>query len=107
MRTLSERILGARAGDYVDAEVDRAYVHDGTGVLTLEAWKEMGCPGPAHPERLYILFDHIVPANNTTTATLQKELRDFARSKGIHFSDIGGGVCHHSWGKERCFPVRS
>ena len=104
MRTLSERILGAGAGDYVDTEVDRAYVHDGTGVLTLEAWKEMGCPGPAHPERLYILFDHIVPANNSTTATLQKELREFARSKGIHFSDIGGGVCHQLMGEGEVLP---
>jgi methanogen homoaconitase large subunit len=104
MRTLSERILGAGAGDYVDAVVDRAYVHDGTGVLTLEAWKEMGCPGPAHPERLYILFDHIVPANNSTTATLQKELREFARSRGIHFSDIGGGVCHQIMGEGEVLP---
>jgi methanogen homoaconitase large subunit len=104
MRTLSERILGAMAGDYVDAEVDRAYVHDGTGVLTLEAWKEMGSPGPAHPERLYILFDHIVPANNSTTATLQKELREFARSKDIHFSDIGGGVCHQLMGEGEVLP---
>ena len=104
MRTLSERVLGTKAGDYVDAEVDRAYVHDGTGVLTLEAWKEMGCPGPAHPERLYILFDHIVPANNSTTATLQKELRVFARSHGIHFSDIGGGVCHQVMGEGEVLP---
>ena len=104
MRTLSERILGAGAGDYVDTEVDRAYVHDGTGVLTLEAWKEMGSPGPAHPERLYILFDHIVPANNSTTATLQKELREFARAKGIHFSDIGGGVCHQLMGEGEVLP---
>lgn len=104
MRTLAERILGAGAGDYVDAEVDRAYVHDGTGVLTLEAWKEMGCPGLAHPERLYILFDHIVPANNSTTATLQKELRDFARAHGIHFSDIGGGVCHQIMGEGEVLP---
>jgi len=104
MRTLSERILGAGAGDYVDAEVDRAYVHDGTGVLTLEAWKAMGCPGPAHPERLFILFDHIVPANNGTTATLQKELREFARSRGIHFSDIGGGICHQLMGEGEVLP---
>jgi methanogen homoaconitase large subunit len=104
VRTLSERILGARAGDFVDTEVDRAYVHDGTGVLTLEAWKEMGCPGPAHPERLYILFDHIVPANNSTTATLQKELREFARSRGIRFSDIGGGVCHQLMGEGEVLP---
>ena len=104
MSTLSERILGGGAGTYVDVEVDRAYVHDGTGVLTLEAWKEMGCPGPRYPERLYILFDHIVPANNSTTALLQKELRVFAREKGIHFSDIGGGVCHQVMGEGEVLP---
>ena len=42
MSTLSERILGAPAGEFVDRQVDRAYVHDGTGVLTLESWKSMG-----------------------------------------------------------------
>lgn len=104
MSTLSERILGAVAGEYVDAVVDRAYVHDGTGVLTFEAWKEMGFPGPAHPERLYILFDHIVPANNSTTATLQKELREFAKERGLHFSDIGGGVCHQLMGEGEVLP---
>lgn len=93
MSTLAERILGARAGEYVDRKVDRAYVHDGTGVLTLETWKQMGSRLSDEPD-LYVLFDHIVPANNSTTATLQHELRDFACGSFIHFSDIGGGICH-------------
>lgn len=94
MSTLSERILGATAGEYVDRKVDRAYAHDGTGVLALEAWKEMGGDRLAKDTALYLLFDHIVPANNSTTAALQHELRDFAKSSFMHFSDIGGGVCH-------------
>ena len=44
--------------------------------------------------QLYVLFDHIVPANNSTTATLQHELREFACGSFLHFSDIGGGICH-------------
>lgn len=94
MSTLSERILGASAGEYVDRKVDRAYAHDGTGVLALEAWKEMGGDRLAKDTSLYMLFDHIVPANNGTTATLQHELRDFAKSSFMHFSEIGEGVCH-------------
>ncbi len=93
MRTLSERILGAPAGEYVDRKVDRAYVHDGTGVLTLDTWKQMGA-GLSDLPQLYVLFDHIVPANNSTTATLQHDLREFACSSFLHFSDIGGGICH-------------
>ena len=42
MSTLSQRILGAPAGAYVDRDVDIAFAHDGTGVLTLEALREMG-----------------------------------------------------------------
>ena len=94
MSTLSERILGAPAGEYVDHKVDRAYVHDGTGVLTLETWKQMGSLRLSDANRLYVLFDHIVPANNSTTATLQHELREFACSSFLQFSDIGGGICH-------------
>lgn len=80
MSTLSERILGATAGEYVDRKVDRAYAHDGTGVLALEAWKEMGGDRLGEETGYYIQFDHIAPANNGTTATLQHELRDFART---------------------------
>lgn len=94
MSTLAERILGAPAGEYVDRKVDRAYVHDGTGVLTLEAWKGMGSRELCDPSRLSVIFDHIVPANNSTTATLQHELREFAHASFMHFSDIGGGICH-------------
>jgi len=94
MGTLSEWILGAPAGEYVDRKVDRAYVHDGTGVLTLESYRQMGAPGLCDPSRLHVIFDHIVPANNSTTATLQHELREFAQGSFLNFSDIGGGICH-------------
>ncbi len=104
MATLSERILGAPAGTYVDRPVDRAYAHDGTGVLTLEAWKRMET-GKIHlPDKIYILFDHIVPANNSITAYLQAELREFARSSGVHFSDSGGGICHQQMAEGRVLP---
>jgi methanogen homoaconitase large subunit len=94
MSTLSERILGAPAGSFVDRPVDRAFAHDGTGVLTLEAWRRMERKSLACPERLSLLFDHIAPANNSTTAALQAELREFAADHGLHFSDVGGGICH-------------
>jgi methanogen homoaconitase large subunit len=92
--TLSERILGGPAGTFVDRQVARAYVHDGTGVLALEAWRQMGSKGPVEPQRLSIIFDHITPANTSVTANLQAELRDFARTHGIAFSEVGGGIAH-------------
>jgi methanogen homoaconitase large subunit len=104
MSTLSERILGSAAGTYVDRKVDRAYAHDGTGVLTLEATKSMGCGRLSDSTSISLLFDHIVPANNSTTATLQKELREFARSSSLHFSDIGGGICHQLMSESGVLP---
>lgn len=104
MSTLSERILGASAGEYVDRKIDRAYVHDGTGVLTLDAWKRMGGDRMTDSSRLSVIFDHIAPANNSTTATLQHELRDFARCSFVNFSDVGGGICHQVMSEGTVLP---
>ncbi|MCQ1539251.1 homoaconitate hydratase family protein [Methanocalculus taiwanensis] len=93
-QTLTERILGGSAGEYIDRRVDRAYVHDGTGVLTVEAFHSMGVQRGMNPEKISVLFDHICPANNGLTADLQRELRQYARSGGMIFSDCGGGICH-------------
>lgn len=93
MATLSERILGTSAGACVDRAVDRPYAHDGTGVLALQTFRTIGKP-LVRPERVRLLFDHIVPANNSETATLQAELRRFARESGVPLCDVGEGICH-------------
>jgi len=103
MSTLSERILGAPAGEFADRAVDRAYVHDGTGVLTLEAWRQIADCVVA-PPRFYVMFDHIVPANNSVTATLQHELREFALEKGFHFFDVGCGISHQLMAEGEVLP---
>ena len=104
MSTLSERILGAPEGEYVDRNVDRAYAHDGTGVLALEAWKKMGGDRLGKETKYYIQFDHIAPANNSTTAMLQHELRDFAQRSAMQFSDIGCGICHQLMAEGTVLP---
>lgn len=104
MSTLSERILGGTAGTYVDRVVDRAFAHDGTGVLAREAYRQMGDPKPARPETVSIIYDHITPANTSQTATLQHELRIFAAEKGFSLTDIGGGICHQLMSEGRVLP---
>ena len=94
MVTLSEHILGAEAGTYVDRQVDRMYVHDGTGIQTKLVWDRLGGKGIKAPYRVYAIFDHNTPANTSEVATLQHELRDFCKQQQFHFSDIGGGICH-------------
>jgi methanogen homoaconitase large subunit len=101
--TISQKIF-ARAsgangdvepGEIVEARVDYAMSHDGTSVLAIKAFEEMGSERVWDKERIIIPFDHIVPANNETTATLHREVRAWVQNQGIaHFYDCGCGVCH-------------
>lgn len=103
MATISQKILTRASGsarivepgEIVEACVDYAMSHDGTSVLAIKAFEEMGSERVWNPERVVIPFDHIVPANNEIAASLQKEVRSWAREQKIaNFFDCGSGVCH-------------
>ncbi|OPX77500.1 MAG: Methanogen homoaconitase large subunit [Methanosaeta sp. PtaB.Bin039] len=99
--TLSEKIFSrasgspASAGQIVEARVDCAMSHDGTSVLAIKAFSEMGSDQVWDPSRIVIPFDHLCPANTDLTATLQAEVRAWARKQGIsNLFDCGCGICH-------------
>lgn len=101
MPTISEKILSrasgktAAAGDFVIANIDYAMAHDGTSVLAVKAFKEMGAKKVWDPARIIIPFDHIAPANNETAAKLQQGIRQWVKEQGItNFFDVGDGICH-------------
>jgi methanogen homoaconitase large subunit len=101
MPTISEKILSraggkpAEADDFVIADIDYAMAHDGTGVLAVKAFNEMGAKKVWNPERIIIPFDHIAPANNETAAKLQQNIRKWVKEQGItNFFDVGEGICH-------------
>ncbi len=107
MATISEKIFSrasghrAEAGEIVEAEVDYAMSHDGTSVLAIRAFTEMGSEQVWNPERIVIPFDHIVPANNSTAADLQRMVRTWAKDQGIvHFFEGGAGICHQVFPEE-------
>ncbi len=104
MVTLSEKILGAPAGTYIDRRVDRAFCHDGTGIQAKIIYDAMGAPGIANPDSVYIIYDHIAPANNSQTAELQAELRTLAQKHQVHFWDIGSGICHQVMAEGQVAP---
>ena len=101
MATISEKILSracgkpASADDFIVANIDYAMAHDGTSVLAVRAFKEMGAKKVWNPGRIIIPFDHIVPANNETSAKLQQNIRNWIKEQGItNFFDVGEGICH-------------
>lgn len=100
---IAEKILARASGrDYVepgeivDARVDRVMFHDLTGPMTLKVFEEMGGGSVWDPDRVVVIFDHIVPACNITAAENHVKLRRFVENQGIkHFYDVGrGGICH-------------
>ncbi len=101
MPTISEKIMSraagadARAGDFVLADIDCAMAHDGTSVLAVKAFTEMGADRVWDPDRIVIPFDHIVPSNKETTSVLHRKIREWVGRQGIkNFFDIGDGICH-------------
>ncbi len=101
MSTISEKIFSrasgkeAKANDFVTANIDYAMAHDGTSVLAVRSFREMGVEKVWNPERIVIPFDHISPANNETAAALQHDIRSWISEQGIpNFYEIGEGICH-------------
>ena len=101
--TISQKIFSRASGstrmvepgEIVEAGVDYAMSHDGTSVLAIRAFQEMGSEKVWDPERIVIPFDHIVPASNETAAELQRDVRAWIREQKIsNFYDCGSGVCH-------------
>src|SRR5512136_2631209 len=101
--TISQKIFSrasgstgmVESGEIVEAGIDYAMSHDGTSVLAIRAFQEMGSERVWDSERIVIPFDHIVPANNETAAELQRDVRAWAAEQGIaNLYDCGFGVCH-------------
>lgn len=103
-QTLSEKILSrasgktVKAGEFVLAEIDRAMIHDITGPLAVEGFRQI-VKGKKRQkvwqsERIVILFDHQVPADSLNAAHNHIMLREFAEEQSILNYDVFQGICH-------------
>ncbi len=98
--TLAERILSVRSGKRVQAgelavvEVDQVMVVDSIAPSAIRVIEESLGGEVKHPERVCFVVDHVAPASNVEVATTQKNLRQYAKEKGIKVFDIGRGICH-------------
>ncbi|WP_376793868.1 3-isopropylmalate dehydratase large subunit [Thermogemmatispora sp.] len=101
MGTLTEEIFSHKlgrpvsAGEIVIVDVDHVMSHDTTSPLAIQAFRKLtGERGGRvfDPARAHIVFDHIVPAATVAAATLQRDIRVFAREQGIQI--LQEGICH-------------
>lgn len=98
--TIVEKIFSTKcgkpvtAGDVVMAPIDRAMIHDITGPLAIEKFREMGGSRVFQPEKIVMLFDHQIPADSIAAAQNHAMMRKFADKQGIYNRDLFEGVCH-------------
>jgi homoaconitate hydratase family protein len=83
-------------GEIVEAKIDSAMVHDITGPMAVQSWRKLGEERIRDPDKLVVIFDHLVPPSTEDARNAQQTMRDFVEEQGIkNFYDIGrGGVCH-------------
>jgi len=98
---ITEKILSRASGkkevhpgEIIEADVDLAMTHDGTSPPTIKVFSEIA-DKVWDPEKIVIVFDHNIPANNIGSAEFQKIARKFAKEQGIkNIYTHGEGICH-------------
>lgn len=82
------------AGEIIEAEVDLAMTHDGTSPPTIKTFRRVA-DKVWDPEKIVIVYDHNIPANNIGSAEFQRITREFAYEQGIkNIYNHGEGICH-------------
>lgn len=100
--TIVEQVLADRAGrervepgEFVTADLDLVVAHDGSSMYGADRMAELGHETVWDPDRVAVVFDHHVPAENETVATKLAETREWLAEKGIeNFYDSGAGISH-------------
>ena len=101
--TITEKLLARAAGlesvspgDLIMARVDFCLGNDITAPVAIDEFEKAGFESVFDPERIALIPDHFTPNKDIRSATLVKQMREFARKHGIiHYYDVGRvGVEH-------------
>lgn len=101
--TIIEKILtdhhsggSVKPGDLIQAEVDLIMCHEVTTPPAIRMLAEHGLDSVAYPDRIVVTPDHFVPNKDIKSAELVRDLRSWAREKGIrNYYELGRhGICH-------------
>ncbi|QIB68053.1 3-isopropylmalate dehydratase large subunit [Aminipila butyrica] len=87
-------VTAAKAGDIVTVSVDRVMIHDIFIPFVAEKFEEMGFPKIWNPDKVVLIYDHLVPASQQDDVRHFKIGDAFAAKygmKNVHRSD---GICH-------------
>lgn len=102
--TISEKVLASHSnhnsvspGDFVEARIDRAMVHEALGVPggVAEIFNKTGADHVWDEKRIIALLDHWTPAPTVEVAETHKQCRAFASEQGLeNWLDLNAGISH-------------
>jgi methanogen homoaconitase large subunit len=98
---ITEKILAnasgmkiVQPGEIIEVNVDLAMTHDGTSPPTIQTFHQIA-EKVWDPDKIVLVFDHNLPANNIVAAEFQRISRNFTREQGIeNIYTHGEGICH-------------
>ncbi len=87
-------VSSVKTGEIVNCEIDVAGIND-LYIQVVCSFFEIGGEKVANPERVLVFMDHYAPASSVKQAQIQREFREFCRSRKIPgLMEVGEGVCH-------------
>jgi homoaconitate hydratase family protein len=99
-KTFVEKVLAVKAGlpevfpgQIVEVTPDLGMSHDNTAAI-IRIFQKIGIERVRDPGKFVVILDHVVPAAQVQYAENHREIREFVRSQGIRFYDVGRGICH-------------
>ncbi len=99
--TIAQKIIARAAGcevvqpdDVLWADVDIAMMHDSSGPRRIWPALERLGVGVWDPDRIVLVCDHYVPANNVAAAEILQTTRHFAKAFGITRFHEAQGIAH-------------
>nr|MBU1328520.1 3-isopropylmalate dehydratase large subunit [Candidatus Omnitrophota bacterium] len=99
-KTITEKIFNshsnknAKAGDVVVANIDFCFGQDGTSMLVIDAFRNLGAKRVFNKDKFRMVIDHSAPSPNIGVSEVHKKMRNFAKEHDLKIFDIGCGVCH-------------
>lgn len=100
-QTIVEKIIArnigvssVKPGDIVTVSVDRVMLDDIMIPFIVEKFKEMGFSKVWDPEKVVLIYDHLVPASKQDDVRHYKIGDKFARDFGIEHVHRSDGICH-------------
>lgn len=99
-KTIVEKIFSAhsnkdaKAGDVVVANIDFCFGQDGTSMLVIDAFRNLGAKKVFDKAKFRMVIDHNSPSPSIGVSEVHKKMRNFAKEHDLKVFDIGCGVCH-------------